>query len=246
MRQIVLDTETTGLEPQQGHRIIEIGAVELVNRQLSGQHFHHYLNPEREIDEGALEVHGLSREFLMDKPHFADISDEFLAFIEGAQLIIHNADFDISFLDYELDLLEESPVKRIKHHCSDILDSLALARQMHPGQRNGLEALCKRYGIDDSARRYHGALLDAEILAEVYLAMTGGQGALEIDNLRNSALISASSGRGMKKRGSFRVIRASAEEIQRHEEQILHIDEKSQGQCLWLALRGAKTAPAKG
>lgn len=246
MRQVVLDTETTGIEPQQGHRIIEIGAVELVNRRPSTRQFHQYLNPEREIDDGALEVHGISREFLMDKPRFAEVCNEFLEFIEGAELIIHNADFDISFFDHELGRLGENPALRIKDRCSKIIDSLELARQMHPGQRNGLDALCKRYDIDNSARKHHGALLDAEILAEVYLAMTGGQGDLGIDNPRASTLISAKKGTRMKKRGPFRVVRASLEERERHEEQIIHIDEKSQGQCLWLALRGTGSAESKG
>ncbi|WP_025770395.1 DNA polymerase III subunit epsilon [Thioalkalivibrio sp. HK1] len=246
MRQIVLDTETTGLEPQQGHRIIEIGAVELIGRQLSGRQLHRYLNPDRAIDEGALEVHGITREFLEDKPRFADVYKEFLDFIEGAELIIHNADFDISFFDHELGRLEESPVSRVKDHCSKITDSLELARRMHPGQRSSLDALCKRYDIDNSARKHHGALLDAEILAEVYLAMTGGQGDLGIDNLRASTSISAKKGSRVKKRGPFKVIRASLEERERHEEQIRHIDEKSQGRCLWLSLRGNQAVESKG
>ncbi len=172
MRQIVLDTETTGLEPQDGHRIIEIGAVELIDRRLTGQHFHQYLNPERDIEDGALEVHGISREFLLDKPLFADVAQEFLDFIEGAELLIHNAPFDIGFLDMELGLIN-NPV-RIESH-AQVLDTLELARDLHPGQRNSLDALCKRYEVDNSSRNLHGALLDSEILADVYLAMTGGQ-----------------------------------------------------------------------
>ena len=172
-RQIVLDTETTGLETSQGHRIIEIGGVELLNRRFTGQTFHRYINPEREIDAGALEVHGISNDFLSDKPIFSDIAEEFISFVNGAELVTHNAPFDIGFLDYELDLMEEGGGP-MSARCS-ILDSLVLARQMHPGQRNSLDALCKRYAVDNSSRELHGALLDAEILADVYLLMTGGQ-----------------------------------------------------------------------
>ncbi len=171
-RQIVLDTETTGLEASRGHRIIEIGAVELVNRRFSGKTFHQYINPEREIDAGALEVHGIGRDFLADKPVFTDIATEFLNFVAGAELVIHNAPFDIGFLNYELELMGDQV--SMSERCT-ILDSLALARQIHPGQRNSLDALCKRYAVDNSARELHGALLDAEILADVYLIMTGGQ-----------------------------------------------------------------------
>jgi DNA polymerase-3 subunit epsilon len=174
MRQIVLDTETTGLEVQQGHRIIEIGAVELIDRKLTGNHYHRYVNPQRDIDEGALEVHGISADFLRDKPLFADIADEFRKFIEDAELVIHNAPFDVSFLDYEMGLAKRPPITDI---CT-VRDSLALARHKHPGQKNNLDALCRRYFVDNSARDLHGALLDAEILADVYLAMTGGQTAL--------------------------------------------------------------------
>ncbi|MCP5180307.1 MAG: DNA polymerase III subunit epsilon [Pseudomonadales bacterium] len=176
MRQVVLDTETTGLEAERGHRVIEIGAVEVVNRRVTRRHFHVYLNPERDIDPGAQEVHGLSAEFLADKPHFAEITEAFLDFITGAELIIHNAAFDVTFLDYELSLLPGG-TRRIRDICT-VTDSLAIARDKHPGQRNNLDALCRRYGVDNSARELHGALLDAEILADVYLAMTGGQVAL--------------------------------------------------------------------
>ncbi len=178
-RQIVLDTETTGLEPSQGHRIIEIGCVELVNRRLTGNTWHHYFNPEREIDAGAFAVHGLSNEFLADKPRFAELADEFLDYIRGAELIIHNAPFDVGFLNHELSLLDE-PKPRIEEVAS-VLDTLQLARQKHPGQKNTLDALCKRYDIDNSARTLHGALLDSEILADVYLMMTGGQTRLLLD-----------------------------------------------------------------
>ncbi|MEJ2385595.1 MAG: DNA polymerase III subunit epsilon, partial [Xanthomonadales bacterium] len=172
MRQIILDTETTGLEPAEGHRVIEIGCVELVDRRLSHNHYHQYLNPEREIEDGALEVHGISNEFLLDKPTFAEVADDFLDFVRGAELIIHNAPFDIGFLDNELALLGRDD--RMADHVT-VLDTLELARDLHPGQRNSLDALCKRYEVDNSSRTLHGALLDSEILADVYLAMTGGQ-----------------------------------------------------------------------
>ena len=173
MRQIVLDTETTGIEVQGGHRIIEIGGVELINRRLTGNHFHKYINPQREIDDGAFEVHGISSEFLADKPLFAHIWQELVAFLKGAELVIHNAPFDVSFLDYEFSLLSDTDV-RIEKICS-VTDSLAVARHKHPGQKNNLDALCRRYQVDNSQRELHGALLDAEILADVYLLMTGGQ-----------------------------------------------------------------------
>jgi DNA polymerase-3 subunit epsilon len=178
-RQIVLDTETTGLEPKQGHRIIEIGCVEMLNRRVTQNHFHQYLNPEREIDAGAYEVHGISNEFVQDKPCFAEVADAFLEYIRDAELIIHNAAFDVGFLDHELSLLDGN-WPRIEDLCT-VTDSLLMARQKHPGQKNNLDALCKRYEIDNSSRTLHGALLDSEILAEVYLAMTGGQGLLTLD-----------------------------------------------------------------
>ena len=179
MRQIVLDTETTGLEVSQGHRIIEIGCVELVNRRVTGNDWHHYVNPEREIDSGAFEVHGLSREFLQDKPRFEELAQDFLDYVAGAELVIHNAAFDVGFLDFELSRLQPAPAP-LAERCS-VLDTLMLARQKHPGQKNSLDALCKRYEIDNSQRSLHGALLDARILADVYLAMTGGQTSLGLD-----------------------------------------------------------------
>lgn len=172
MRQVVLDTETTGLSPETGHRIIEIGCVEILNRRVTNRHFHTYLNPEREVDEGAFKVHGISTEFLQDKPLFKDILPELLAFVDGAEVIIHNAPFDLSFLNAELHLIKHR--QSFEQHCR-IFDTLPLAREKHPGLRNNLDALCKRYNIDNSNRELHGALLDAEILAWVYLAMTGGQ-----------------------------------------------------------------------
>ena len=179
MRQIVLDTETTGLEVSLGHRIIEIGCIELVNRRVTGNHWHHYINPGREIDSGAFEVHGISTEFLQDKHRFAELAEEFRDYVAGAELVIHNAPFDIGFLNNELALLDP-PLAALEENCS-ILDTLLLARQKHPGQKNSLDALCKRYGIDNSNRSLHGALLDARILADVYLAMTGGQTSLGLE-----------------------------------------------------------------
>ena len=179
MRQIVLDTETTGLEVSQDHRIIEIGCIELINRRVTDNHWHHYINPDREIDAGAFEVHGISNEFLADKPSFAEIAEDFLAYVDGAELVIHNAPFDIGFLNYELSRLDE-PAAAIESRCT-VLDTLLLARQKHPGQKNNLDALCRRYDIDNSQRSLHGALLDARILADVYLVMTGGQTSLGLD-----------------------------------------------------------------
>ena len=173
MRQIVLDTETTGLEVSQGHRIIEIGCIELVNRRVTGNHWHYYFNPDREVDIGAFEVHGISNEFLLDKPQFAELAEDFYSYVKGAELVIHNAAFDVGFLNRELSRLDD-PLAPLEDCCA-ILDTLMLARQKHPGQKNNLDALCKRYDIDNSQRRLHGALLDARILADVYLAMTGGQ-----------------------------------------------------------------------
>jgi DNA polymerase-3 subunit epsilon len=229
MRQIVLDTETTGLDHQQGHRIIEVGCVELVERKLTGRHFHVYINPEREVDDGAIEIHGITNEFLADKPLFAHISDEFLAFIEGAELIIHNAPFDVGFMDFEFGLLNRG-LRRVKELCK-ITDTLAMARKKHPGQKNNLDILCKRYGIDNGHRDLHGALLDAEILADVYLAMTGGQTALSLDAGAAEGTVSAIR-RLSSDRKKLRVIVASPEERQAHEEMLAKI-EKSGVVPLW-------------
>lgn len=177
MRQVVLDTETTGLDPALGHRVIEIGALEVLNRRMTGATFHVYLNPDREIDAGAVAVHGLTNEFLADKPHFADVARDFLDFVRGAELVIHNAPFDVGFLNTELRRVDEDPLGQI---CG-VLDTLKLAKEMHPGQKNNLDALCKRYQVDNSGRNFHGALLDAQLLSEVYLAMTRGQETLGID-----------------------------------------------------------------
>lgn len=232
MRQIVLDTETTGLEPSQGHRIIEIGCVELVNRRLTKRHYHQYINPEREVDQGALEVHGLSNDFLSDKPVFDTIVDDFLAFVDGAELIIHNAPFDVGFIDSELKLVNHA-TKKITRLCG-VIDSLVLARKKHPGQKNNLDALCKRYSIDNSKRDLHGALLDAEILADVYLMMTGGQTSLSLGG--DSDLSSSDSGevkRMDSNRNRLPVIAASPEELAAHEGLLEVIDGKSGGQCQW-------------
>jgi DNA polymerase III subunit epsilon len=235
MRQVVLDTETTGLEVEQDHRVIEIGCVELFNRRLTGRSFHRYLNPERDIDEGALEVHGLSREKLAKEPRFADIRAEFLDFVRDAELIIHNAAFDVAFLDAELARLADG-APTLSAICR-ILDSLALARQMHPGQRNSLDALCRRYSVDNSHRDYHGALLDARLLAEVYLAMTGGQAMLvlgaDVDPVSIRARTDTS-----RARDSLRIIvvRASGEEMAAHEHVLVMLDKASAGKTVWRTL----------
>ena len=233
MRQIVLDTETTGLEPSQGHRIIEIGCVELINRRMTENRYHQYINPGREIDDGAIEVHGITNEFLSDKPVFADVAEDFLKFIRGAELIIHNAPFDVGFINHELQLLD-SQAKPVDSFCS-ILDTLMMARNMHPGQKNNLDALCKRYEIDNSARDLHGALLDAEILAVVYLAMTGGQVRLSLDGLSETAMGKAEQPRPVStQRAPLSIIRATEGELAAHVERLGAIDKASGGQCVWL------------
>ncbi len=236
MRQVVLDTETTGLDPELGHRVIEIGVVELVNRRLTGQRLHYYLQPDREIDDGAFDVHGITREFLQGKPRFADVSAEILEFVSGAEVIIHNAPFDVAFLNHELARLGDPDLRM--ESCCRILDSLALARELHPGQRNGLDALCKRYQIDNSARQLHGALLDAEILADVYLAMTGGQAVLELGSTGGTATATGALRDAPRtgRTGSIPVVRASRDEIEAHASQLADIDETSGGRCLWLQL----------
>jgi len=228
MRQIVLDTETTGLEAELGHRIIEIGGVELVNRRFTGNNFHRYLDPERESEAGALEIHGLTTEFLRDKPKFPEIAREFLDYVSGAQLIIHNSAFDLSFLDRELDLADLKPMAE---HCSGIIDTLRMAKEMHPGKRNSLDALCERYQIDNSARTLHGALLDAQLLAEAYLAMTRGQESLVMEVETGLATDSGSGDVGGKV--ELFVLRASKEELAAHAKQLEEIDKASKGACLW-------------
>ena len=238
MRQIVLDTETTGLEVSQGHRIIEIGCVELVNRRLTGNHYHQYIKPEREIDQGAIEVHGITNEFLDDKPVFARIAADFIEFIAGAELIIHNAPFDLGFLDAELQRMAQAQAA-IKDLCA-VVDTLVMARAKHPGQRNNLDALCQRYHVDNSQRDLHGALLDAEILADVYLAMTGGQTAFQ---LSDATANNGDGGPGSQQirrlessRPALPVIRATARERAAHEAQLDAIAASSGGRVLWREL----------
>ena len=231
MRQIVLDTETTGIDPKEGHRIIEIGCVEVVNRRLTGNHFHVYINPGRHIEQEAIEVHGITNEFLADKPTFSQVAQEFVSFIKGAQLVIHNAPFDVGFMDHEFGM-EASTKGVITNQICDVLDTLTLARQMHPGQKNNLDALCKRYGIDNSHRTLHGALLDAEILADVYLLMTGGQTKLKLASSSGSDADSTAIRRIHRSANKLKVIKASADEITQHEAR-LDIVEKAGGKCLW-------------
>ncbi|MEJ6516699.1 MAG: DNA polymerase III subunit epsilon [Pseudomonadales bacterium] len=229
MRQIVLDTETTGLDAGQGHRIIEIGCVELLDRKLTRRHYHQYINPERAIDEGAMEVHGITSEFLADKPLFADVWEEFREFVTGAELVIHNSAFDLGFIDAEMKRVSPR-LGKISDVCS-VIDSLAIARKKHPGQKNNLDALCKRYSVDNSQRDLHGALLDAEILADVYLLMTGGQVSLGLgaDSAEDRQQQSSSLKRLSADRKPLRVIHASLDELQNHEEKLDQIDDSSGG-----------------
>lgn len=232
MRQIVLDTETTGLEPHDGHRIIEIGCIELLNRRVTGNNYHLYLNPEREIDEGAAAVHGITSDQLIDQPLFAEVVEELLTYLRGAELIIHNAPFDVGFLDHELSLCgrEES----VASVCQ-VLDTLVLARERHPGQKNSLDALCRRYEIDNSGRTLHGALLDAQLLAEVYLAMTGGQTDMQLDREeRGRAAAPSRFARGQPTGARPRVIRATAEERAAHRARLQAIAKAADGGALWV------------
>ncbi|XEG70566.1 DNA polymerase III subunit epsilon [Pseudomonas sp. abacavir_1] len=240
MRSVVLDTETTGMPVTDGHRIIEIGCVELEGRRLTGRHFHVYLQPDREIDEGAIAVHGITNEYVKDKPRFREVADEFFEFIHGAQLIIHNAAFDIGFINNEFALLGQSERAEVSDYCS-VLDTLMMARERHPGQRNNLDALCKRYGVDNSGRDLHGALLDAEILADVYLAMTGGQTSLSLaghgaegdgsGRPQPSAIRRLAAGRALT-----RVIRASDEELAAHAARLAAVEKSTGGPSLWAQL----------
>ena len=230
MRQVVLDTETTGLEPADGHRVIEIGALELNDRLPTQRRFHHYINPDRAMDAGAQAVHGISSDFLADKPRFADIVDDFLAFIDGADLVIHNAPFDIGFLDCELALL--GPERGCIADYASVTDSLQLARHIHPGQKNSLDALCRRYQVDNTRRTLHGALLDAEILTEVYLLMTGGQTSLSLEIVAETASKQNTVTTG--ERPPLIVRRATADELAEHQQRLQQIQEKSGGQCQWL------------
>ena len=231
MRQIVLDTETTGLETSQDHRIIEIGCVEMVNRKLTGRHYHQYINPQRKVDEGAMEVHGITDQFLEDKPVYAAISSDFLKFLDGAELVIHNAPFDVGFINHELKKLS-GKYNALGSTCK-IIDTLALARQKHPGQKNNLNALCKRYSIDNSQRQLHGALLDAEILADVYLLLTGGQATLglgeELDDRKElRATIQLD-----KSRLPLKVMKANFEELRAHERKLDDLDQISPEGAVW-------------
>lgn len=232
MRKIALDTETTGLDPKQGHRIIELAAIELDGRKVSLRRFHRYLNPEREIDAGAVAIHGLTYERLQDEPKFSDIVAGFLEFIAGAELIIHNAPFDVGFLNHELELLGLPPLP------NTVTDTLKVAREMHPGKKNSLDALCSRYEIDNAHRTLHGALLDTELLAEVYFAMTRGQKSLlgedDASQTRQPAVLSTDASRPV-----LRVLQASAEELAEHAQQLTDIDKASKGNCLWLQLEKA-------
>ncbi len=231
-RQIVLDTETTGLDPDLGHRIIEIGCVELINRRRTDNTFQQYLNPERDVDEGAREVHGLDNDFLADKPRFPDIVDDFLNYVRNAELIIHNAAFDTAFINRELDALGRD-LGVVEDYCA-ILDTLALARHTHPGQRNDLDALCKRYSVDNSQRTQHGALLDAEILADVYLAMTGGQTAFLLDGIASGEKGAAANTKSrVNTHKSLPVITPSAEELAAHASWIKRLDKEISAPCLW-------------
>lgn len=232
MRQIVLDTETTGLDPRQGHRIIELAAIELDNRAVSERRFHRYLNPEREIDAGAAEVHGLTLERLLDEPKFAEIAPAFLEFVSGAELIIHNAPFDVGFLNMEL---ERAGLPPLSAHCPSVLDTLKLAKELHPGKKNNLDALCDRYQIDNSHRTLHGALLDTELLGEVYLAMTRGQDSLLGDE-SDEGESQDPSGLADMQLLKVRVVAANEEELALHEQQLNDIDKASKGACLWRQL----------
>lgn len=237
-RQVILDTETTGISTAEDHRIIEIGCVEMVNRRLTGQTFHQYINPHRDIDAGAIEVHGITNEFLADKPSFEDIAEDFLQFIDGAELIIHNAPFDVGFIDHELKKLGGEN-RRVNTLCT-VLDTLKMARDKHPGQKNNLDALCKRYDVDNSNRELHGALLDAEILADVYLAMTGGQVSMLLATNEEEAVTSTTSGSEAEeviatvKSRNLKVIRASEEELAAHEAMLEKVQKSSGGECVWL------------
>jgi DNA polymerase-3 subunit epsilon len=249
MRSVVLDTETTGMPVTDGHRIIEIGCVEVIGRRLTGRHYHVYLQPDREVDEGAIAVHGITNEFLTDKPRFGEIADEFFEFIKGAQLIIHNAAFDVGFINNEFALLGQQDRAELSDHCS-ILDTLLMARERHPGQRNSLDALCKRYGVDNSGRDLHGALLDAEILADVYLTMTGGQTHLSLagegaDGDNGGRQQASPIRRLPADRPATPVLRASAEEIAAHAVRMQAIEKAAGSTPLWVQLEQPAASEAQ-
>ena len=237
MRQIFLDTETTGLEHAQGHRVIEIAAVEVINRRSTKNHFHVYLNPDRDIDAGAQQVHGITLEFLQDKPRFADVAAELLDFIAGGELVIHNAPFDVGFLNNELGMLGMGTVQQ---NCASIVDTLRMAKDMRPGQRNNLDALCRHFGIDNSSRTLHGALLDAELLADVYLAMTRGQESLMMDI--EPPLPAAGDTPQAINATALPVIAASAEELAAHRSYLAGLDKAAGGSCLWHQLEAESAA----
>lgn len=242
MRQVVLDTETTGLEPERGHRVVEVGAVEIVDRRLTGQHLQLYVNPERDIDDAAFEIHGLDANTLADKPRFREVAERFLAFVKDAEVIIHNAPFDVSFIDFELSMLDRDGAKTMQELCT-VTDSLALARSKHPGQKNSLDALCRRYGVDNSARELHGALLDAEILADVYLAMTGGQMSLFGEGGDSRTERAADEFlRLPEDRAPLPVLLATPEELAAHEAYLRALDEAAENGAVWLRLADAPAA----
>ena len=231
MRQIILDTETTGLETQQDHRIIEIGCVEMIDRSLTGNNFHQYLQPDRQIDAGAIAVHGITNEFLQDKPRFADIVDDLISYLRDAELVIHNAPFDVGFLNHELKRLQQQ--KPLIEEISSIEDTLVMARKKHPGKRNSLDALCDRYAIDNSRRDKHGALLDAEILSEVYLVMSGGQESLLLDGEDSDATDSNHS-RRVNLVGELVLMQVDEGDLQAHEACLQRLQQQSDGDCVWL------------
>jgi DNA polymerase-3 subunit epsilon len=240
-RQIVLDTETTVLNAKLGDRVIEIGCIELLNRRPTGNHFHYYLNPERASEEGAMKVHGISDEFLLDKPRFREIAAEFIDYLRGGELIIHNAPFDVEFLEQELALARLPPLAQ---HCAGVTDTLKLAKERHPGKKNSLDALCERYGVDNAHRTLHGALLDAELLAEVYLAMTRGQESLVIGELEPAPVAKVSETGAPIKRAKLRVIAATKDEAARHSQVLQDIQGATKGKCLWIELEdGTKPTP---
>jgi DNA polymerase-3 subunit epsilon len=233
MRQVVLDTETTGLEVAQGHRILEIGCVEIIGRKITRRHFHQYVNPQRDIDDGALEVHGITQRFLKDKPLFADVWESFFEFVKGSELIIHNAAFDIAFINSEMQMLSPE-LGSLTDYCS-VIDSLELARNKHPGQKNNLDALCKRYNVDNAQRDLHGALLDAEILADVYLLLTGGQVTLGLGD-ENEGVMSGELKAIDKKRAPLKIIKATPEEMDRHFKKLDQLETSSESGCVWKEL----------
>ena len=230
-RQIILDTETTGINPLEGHRIVEIGCVEMFNRRLTGNNFHIYLNPDRVMDQEVINIHGITNEFVADKPRFRDIAQQFFDYIKGAELVIHNAAFDVGFINNEFGLLQPALAK-VDTICA-VLDTLAMARDLHPGQKNNLDALCRRYDVNNSHRTFHGALLDAEILADVYLAMTGGQVSLNLAaQTEGDQQQSTLQQTGLIRRGALQIVRASASEMAAHEQR-LDLVQKKGGSCLW-------------